>query len=118
MVRVYCEGLLKKDSRFWWMVDQLRLHEPGSERTKLVEEFWKSAYYMFHHSERDMIRIKGRILSDYIALLDEERLECERSSGPSRVEDGCGDALQVDQMNRSSPVQSRRFRARGGRSQR
>jgi hypothetical protein len=31
-------------------------------------------------------------------------LECERSYGPSHVEDGGGDPLQVDQVDRSSPV--------------
>jgi hypothetical protein len=64
-----------------------------------------------------MIRVSGRILSDYIALLDEERLECERSSGPSHVVDGGGDALQAGELDRSSPVQAQRFRAREGRSQ-
>jgi hypothetical protein len=139
-----CEDFLKKDSRFWCMTDQLRFYEPGPERTKLVDEFWKMAYFRFCQSERDMIRIRGRILSEHIALLDEERLECERSFGPSHVvdggcdaqqsgksshlkckgsygpihvEDGGGDALQDDRVDRSSPVQSQRFRAREGRSQ-
>jgi hypothetical protein len=99
------------------MVDRLRFYGPGPDRTKLVDEFWKSAYYRFNPSEREMIRVRGRVLSYYIALLDEERLECERSSGPSHVKDGGGDALQVIQVDRSSPVQSRRFRAGEGPSQ-
>jgi hypothetical protein len=59
------------------MVDQLRFCEPGPGRTKLVDEFWKDAYYRFHPSEREMIRIRGRILSDYMDLLDEEKFICE-----------------------------------------
>jgi hypothetical protein len=93
------------------------LVDGGSVEVLIGGGFWKSAYYRFYPSEMEMIRIRGRVLSDYIALLDEERLECERSSGPSHVEDGGGDGLQVDQVDRSSPVQSQRFRARGGRSQ-
>jgi hypothetical protein len=120
------------------MADQLRFYKPGPEHTKLVDEFWKAAHFSFSPGERDMIRVRGRVLSEYIASLDEDRLECERSSGPSHVEEGggdaqqsedsshlkCersygpshveeggGDALQVYQVDRSSPVQSQRFGA-------
>jgi hypothetical protein len=47
-------------------------------------------------------------------------LKCERASGPSHVDDGGGDALQgilFLEGDRSSPVQSERFRAGGGPSQ-
>jgi hypothetical protein len=41
---------------------------------------------------------KGRILSEYVGLLDEDRRECgllfERFPGPSHVENGGGDAKQ------------------------
>jgi hypothetical protein len=45
--------------------------------------------------------------------LEPDSLKCERTSGPSHVEDGGGDALQriSSDMDRSSPVQSQRFRA-------
>jgi hypothetical protein len=39
-----CEGSLKKDSRFWWVTDQMEFYGPGPERNKIVDEFWKSAY--------------------------------------------------------------------------
>jgi hypothetical protein len=35
-----------------------------------------------------MIRVGGRVLSDYIGLLDEDQLERERSLRPSHVVDG------------------------------
>jgi hypothetical protein len=92
-----CEDFLKKHSRFWWVMDQLRFYEPGPERHKFIDEFWKAAHFNFHTSELDMTRGRGRVLSDCIALLDEERLASERSSGPSHVEDGGCDALQGDQ---------------------
>jgi hypothetical protein len=44
-------------------------------------------------------------------------LKCERSYRPSHVEDGGGDALQAQELDRSSPVQSQRFRAGEGSSQ-
>jgi hypothetical protein len=40
-------------------------------------------------------------------------LKCERASGPSHVDDGGGDALQgssFSELDKSSPVQSERFR--------
>jgi hypothetical protein len=49
-----------------------------------------------------------------------DSLKCERSYGPSDVEDGGGDTLQglsCFRGDRSSPVQSERFRAREGPSQ-
>jgi hypothetical protein len=107
-----CERYLKQDSRFWWATDQMRFCGPGTERNKLVDEFWNTAYSSFYLSERDLIRARGRVLSEYVALLDEEYgrrgLECERFYGPSHVEDGGGDSLQADQEDRSSPVQSQR----------
>jgi hypothetical protein len=45
--------------------------------------------------------------------LEPKFLKCERTSGPSHVDDGGGDALQgypISGMDRSSPVQSQRFR--------
>jgi hypothetical protein len=93
----------------------MRFYGPGSERNKIVDEFWKTACGSFYLSERDLIRARGRVLSEYVALLDEEYgrsgLECERSFGPSHVEDGGGDALQVDHVDRSSLVQIQRSRA-------
>jgi hypothetical protein len=137
-----CERYLQHDSRFWYVTDQVRSFGPGAERTKIIDEFWKTAYGDYYLSERDLIRARGRVLSEYIALLDEEydrsglecersygpghvedgggdarqsgnssHLKCERSYGPSHVEEGGGDALQVDQVDRSSPVQSQRSRA-------
>jgi hypothetical protein len=120
----------------------MKVYGQGPEPNKIVDEFWKTAYRDFYLSERDLIRARGRVLSEYLALLDEEydrsglkcerssrpsdvedgggdalqsgsscHLKCERSYGPSHVEDGGGDALQVDQVDRSSPVQSQRSRA-------
>jgi hypothetical protein len=89
-----CEDFLKKDGRFWNVTDQMKFLGPGPERTKIVDEFWKSAYTDFYASEREMIRVRGRVLSDYIGLLDEERLACERSLRPSHVVEGGGDSLQ------------------------
>jgi hypothetical protein len=89
-----CGDFLKKDSRFWNITDQVRFYGPGPERNKLVDEFWKDAYPDFYRSDREMIRVRGRVLSDYIGLLDEDRLECERSLRPSHVVDGGGDAHQ------------------------
>jgi hypothetical protein len=46
--------------------------------------------------------------------LDSDSLKCETAPGPSHVDDGGGDALQgisFSEMDRSSPVQSERFRA-------
>jgi hypothetical protein len=90
----------------------MRFFGPGPERDKVVEDFWKTACSSFYLSERGLIRARGRVLSEYVALLDEDRRECgllcERSSGLRHVEDGGGDALQVDQVDRSGPVQSRR----------
>jgi hypothetical protein len=47
-------------------------------------------------------------------------LKCERAFGPSHVDEGGGNALQgipFSGMDRSSPIQSERFRAEGGPSQ-
>jgi hypothetical protein len=41
---------------------------------------------------------RGKVFSEYIGLLDDDyrrQLECERSPGPSHVEDGGGDARQL-----------------------
>jgi hypothetical protein len=89
-----CESFLKKDSRFWWVADQMKFYGPGPERNKIIDAFWKTAYADFYKSEREMIRVRGRVLSDYIGLLDEEQLERERSLRPSHVVDGGGDAHQ------------------------
>jgi hypothetical protein len=47
--------------------------------------------------------------------LEPDPLKCEGTSGPSHVEDGGGDALQRisgdADMDRSSPIQDKRFRA-------
>jgi hypothetical protein len=55
-----------------------------------------------------MLRIRGKVLAEYIGLLDEERLRrtlCERSPGPSHVEDGGGDAQRsATRLHRSSAV--------------
>jgi hypothetical protein len=124
------------------VTDQVRFYGPSPERTRIVDGFWKTAYRDYYFSERDLIRARGRVFSEYIDLLDEEygrsglecerssgpshveegggdarqsgdssHLRCERSYGPSHVEDGGGDALQGDQVDRSSPVQFHRFRA-------
>jgi hypothetical protein len=140
-----------KDSRFEWVTKQMKNLGPGPERTQIVDEFWSRAYDYFVESEREMIRVRGRVLSDDIGMLDEERLERERASGPhqyrvsqilkgerpyygpSHVVEGGGDSLQEclrdvpippictqnahDEMDRSSPAQSQRFRAGLGPSQ-
>jgi hypothetical protein len=68
-----------------------------------VDEFWKTAYDGYYRSEVDLIRARGKVLSESIV---EERLRrslCERSSGPSHVEDGGGDAQRpVIRLDRSS----------------
>jgi hypothetical protein len=93
---------LKKDSRFWNVADQMKDLGPGPERNKIVDEFWKGAYQDFYVSEREMIRVRGRVLSDYIGLLDEDRLECERSLRPSHVVERGGDSLQ--EYLRDAPI--------------
>jgi hypothetical protein len=81
-------------------MDQVRFFPPSPERTKIVDEFWKTAYTNYYFSERDLIRTRGRLLSEYIGLLDEDYeqsgLECETFFGPSQVEDGSSDAHQSE----------------------
>jgi hypothetical protein len=50
-----------------------------------------------------MLRIRGKVLAEYVGLLDEERIRrslCERASGPSHVEDGGGDAQRTNRVSR------------------
>jgi hypothetical protein len=136
------------------ILEQIKFSFPGPDRGNLIDEFWAGAYQSYYLSEHDLIRARGRVLAEYIALHDEDNadekgamedwervrrswrpnhvvvgrgvdqrsdsLKSERSYGPSHVEDGGGDALQglsSFQGDRSGPVQSKRFRAREGRSQ-
>jgi hypothetical protein len=91
-----CEYYLRKDSRFRNVTEQAGFFGPGPERTKIVDEFWKTAYSDCYLSEVDLIRARGRVLAEYIALLDEEYdrsgLERQRCYGPSHVVEGGGDA--------------------------
>jgi hypothetical protein len=72
---------------------------PGPERNKVLEEFCSTAYSKYPRKQRELLRSRGKVLAEYIGILDEERLGrslCERSPGPSHVEDGCGDAQRSD----------------------
>jgi hypothetical protein len=57
-------------------------------------------------NEREMLRIRGKVLAEYVGLLDQERIRrslCERSPGPSHVEDGGGEAHRsANREHRSS----------------
>jgi hypothetical protein len=101
-----CEPYLNQDPRFREVTNQVRSLEPGPERYKAVKDFWTTAYSKYQRSERELLRRRGKVLSEYIGLLDEERLRrtlCERASGPSHVEDGGGDAQHsVIRLHRSS----------------
>jgi hypothetical protein len=61
----------------------------------------------------------GHVVDGGGDALEPYPMNSERTFGPSHVEDGRGDALQriSQDMDRSSPVQSERFRARDGPSQ-
>jgi hypothetical protein len=124
------ELYLQSDWRFRGILEQIKFSVPGPDREKLLDEFWAGAYRNYYLSERDLIGARGRVLAEYIALHDEDNADEEvamedlervrRSWRPSHVEDGGGTALQglsSFQGDRSSPVQSERFRAREGRSQ-
>jgi hypothetical protein len=90
-----CEHYLNQDPRFRWITKQVRSLEPGPERWKAVDDFWSTAYDGYYVSEEELIMARGKVLAEYIGLLDEERLRrllCERFPGPSHVEDGGGDA--------------------------
>jgi hypothetical protein len=49
---------LQQDSGFWSVTDQVRFYGRGPERTKIVDEFWKTAYRDYYLSERDLIRAR------------------------------------------------------------
>jgi hypothetical protein len=66
------ELYLLKDSRFGWLVDQVKHAVPGPERTKAVDDFWAGASSGYYKSEQDLIRARGRVLSEFIALWDED----------------------------------------------
>jgi hypothetical protein len=90
-----CKHFLDQDRRFQEVTRLVETVEPGRERVKVIDDFWNSAYGRFQWEEREMLRIRGKVLAEYIGLLDEERLRrslCERSPGLSQVEDGGGDA--------------------------
>jgi hypothetical protein len=98
-----CKHFLYQDRRFQEVTRLVETVEPGPERVKVIDDFWKDPW-----EEREMLRIRGKVLAEHIGLLEEERSRrslCERSSGPSHVEDGGGDAQRLaDGMHRSSAV--------------
>jgi hypothetical protein len=103
-----CEHYLEQDSRFKEITHQVRTLEPRPERFKAVDEFWNTAYSKVQRGEKESLRSRGKVLAEYIGLLDEERLRrslCERSPGPSHVEDGGGDEQRsANRVHRSSAV--------------
>jgi hypothetical protein len=65
---------------------------PGPERIAVIDDFWKRVCGGYCVGEREMLRVRARALSDYIGLLDEDRLARERASRQSHVVAGCGAA--------------------------
>jgi hypothetical protein len=97
------EHFLNLEPRFRKITATVKSLPPGPERTQALNEFWDTAYSRFQWSEREMLRIRGKVLSEYVGLLDEERIRrslCERASGPSHVEDGGGDAQRTSRVSR------------------
>jgi hypothetical protein len=98
----------------------MNIYAGGPHRVPSDSPSGEMAYQGYYLSERDLIRARGRVLSEYIALLDEgnadeegfiEDLErCRRSWRRSHVDVGGGVALQGLQGDRSSPLQSQAFR--------
>jgi hypothetical protein len=103
-----CEHYLKQDLRFQEVTSRMEVLGPGPERNEVLERFWGSAYSKYPPNQREQFRSRGKVLAEYIGLLDEERLRrslCERSPGPSHVEDGGGDAQRsANRVHRSSAV--------------
>jgi hypothetical protein len=66
------EPCLRKDSRFWGILEQITFSSPGPDRVKLIDEFWAGAHRNLDLSERGSIRARGRVLAEYIALHDED----------------------------------------------
>jgi hypothetical protein len=79
------EHFLKLDWRFRHVVDQMKSLGPGPERIAVIDDFWRGVYGGYCVGEREMLRVRARALSDYIRLLDEDRLARERASRPSHV---------------------------------
>jgi hypothetical protein len=92
-IKDYVE-FLRSDQRFWYVVEKLRNLGPGPERIKLIDKHWGEIYDGCYIGDRELLRIRARVLSDYIGLLDEDRLERERSLRPSHVVAGVGEAHQ------------------------
>jgi hypothetical protein len=71
-----CEHYLRQDSRFWYVTEQVGFFPPGPKWSKIIHEFRATAYWSCYRSEVDLIRERGRVLSEYIARLDEEYDRC------------------------------------------
>jgi hypothetical protein len=102
------EHYLRQDSRFWNILEQVKFSVLGPERIKMIDDFWAGAYRGYYSSERDLIRARGRIPAEYIALHDEDVADEEaatqdlervrRSWRPSHVVVGGGVDQSSDSM--------------------
>jgi hypothetical protein len=101
------EHFLQKDWRFRGFMEQIKSSFPGADRDKLTDELWKVIPQGYYHSEVEAVGVRGRVLADYVALLDVENVDEEgamedlervrRSWRPSHVVVGGG----VDQSSGS-----------------
>jgi hypothetical protein len=96
------EHFLEQDYRFRGYTQELKFYPPGPERDAWLDNFFRRVWWGGHFkTEEVMIRSRVYQACVYTTLHDEQEdylIQCERTYGPSHVEEGGGDALDSIRM--------------------
>jgi hypothetical protein len=93
------EHLLILDYRFGDVVWRIRFVNPGRQRDRAIEQFWKQVYEDYQLEDGDSLQLRSFIFNDFLHALDELH---ELEASPCRVDTSLWGDLWNPRRHRSS----------------